>query len=359
MLKRLLSFSTAMGFLALCLTTSTAWAVERCVLAELFTEVDCIACPHAEGALDSLTEEYPDSCLAIIRYHAETGDIFYRVESGSRKAYYYSWPWYNPTAYFDGLLKVQSAASESAAYSAYKDSIEKRRAIPSPLNMSLSVTYDTLSLGGQASVQVIAVDSVGPDTLHLRYALIESGLIHEDDEYQEVLRDMYPDAEGVSFTIAQGDTFRDTLDFTLDSLWLPQNCDLVTFVQDDSTQEVLQSIQRWIPLPQVPAVVEDLEITLSGSQLLLTWPPVIKDQYGHPLSIDYYRVFRDTSRYFVPGAKALLDSTEELFYLDASCGQVGDPQVNCFYYVTAVAGGLESSSSRAVGEFDMMLKNAK
>ncbi|MCK4596916.1 Omp28-related outer membrane protein [bacterium] len=344
--------------LALCFTVSTTAAVERCVLVELFTWTICHSCPEAEAALDSLTQEYPDSSLAIIRYHCvpAPSDTLYKPESQDRWTSYYGQSSVSRT-FFDGGMMV--AGADDSSYYDFKDSVEVRRAIPSPLSMSLSVTYDTTSRSGQVFAQVIAVDSVEEEDLYLRYALIESEAIHIAEVYQEVLRDMIPDAQGVSFAIDQGETFNDTMDFTIDPLWFPENCDMVVFVQDDDTKEVLQSVQTWIPLFQVPAPVEDLKVTLSDSHLYLDWSPVTKDKNGHPLLVDYYRVFRDTSRYCIPGAKALIDSTAELFYLDTSCGKVGDTQNNCYYYVTAMAGGLESDPSNEVGEFDFYVPNVK
>lgn len=352
--------SLAVALWALCLAALPAWAVDRCVLAELMTWVKCTPCPRAEGALDSLTEEYPNSSLAIIRQHPQSNDPFYQIESKERLIYYHGGPWVIfPTTFFDGVIEIEGAESESTAYSEYKSAIETRLSIPSPLSMDVSVTYDTLSRSGQASVEVVAHDSLGEVDLHLRHVLIESGLIYNEVLYNEVLRDMYPDQDGVSFTVGQGETFRDTVDFTLDPQWLPENCDLVAFVQDDATKEVLQSIQTRIPLAQLPEAVADLEVLLCDSQLFLTWSPVTKDQNGHPLVVDYYRIFRDTSRYFGFGVKTFLDSTAELSYLDTSCHGVDDTLKNCSYYVKAVAGDLESAPSRVVGEVDKYIFRVK
>jgi hypothetical protein len=345
--------------LAFCFAVPTAEAVERCVLAELLTWVDCHPCTSSSHALDSLTQEYPDSSLAIIRYYPQASDPFYKQESYNRTWYYYYPNFIFPTAYFDGGMRVKGAISDSTIYKAYKDSIEVRLIVPSPVSIELSVIYDSLSRSGQAITQVTAVDLVEADMLYLRSALIESGLAHEGVVYNEVLRDMYPNDIGVSFAIQQGGVFRDTMDFTLDPLWHAENCDLVVFVQDDATKEVLQSIQAWIPLPQVPAAAEDVELALADSSLLLTWSPVTKDTYGHPLVVDYYRVYKNTSISVIPDTMALLDSTQALSYPNNSCDHVGDTQLNCYYCVTAVAGGLESSPSRIVGEYDLLVEYVK
>ena len=361
MVRAFLKGSLAVVLLILSFAIPTAGAAERCVLVELFTHFVCDPCDYAEAALDSLTVEYPDSVLAIVRYQMCPGS--FKKPECDQRWYYYSCT-VLPTSFFDGLVPVYEQESDSAAYQAHKDTIEFRRTIPSPLSMSLSVSYDTLSRSGQADVQVIAVDPVAAEGLRLRYTLIESEIPHNDEVCHEFLRDMFPDADGVSFTIAQGDTFNDTTAFALDTLWVPENCALVAYVQDDTTREVLQSIQRvnseWIlPPPPAPLAIEDLTATLCESRLYLSWSEVTEDIYGGPVSVDRYRIYAESSSYVEIGTKSLIDSTTQLHYTDSTCGHVGDLSLNCSYYVTAVAGELESGPSNVVGEFDYYMWNAK
>jgi hypothetical protein len=356
-----LNIGAAIALLTLAGAVSTAAAVERCVLVELMTLVNCPGCPYAEAALDSLTEEYPDSALAIIRYHPSSAPANpFQVPDYRVRWKYYDRPNF-PSIVFDGGMMV--VGGTDTTYNVYKDSIEVRLQVPSPLSMSLSVFFDAPSRMGQAQAQIIAVDSVAPGDLHLRCVLLESGLDWGDEVYEEVFRAIMPDSAGVSLTFTQGDTIDCIVPFTLDSLWLPENCALVAFVQEDATKEVLQSTQRtnseWIAQPPIPAAIADLQVTQSGSQLYLSWSAVTEDWYGNPLSVDYYRIFGEASRYVEHGIKALIDSTAELFYLDGSCGHVGDLSLNCSYYVTAVAGELESNPSNVVGEFDFYVRNVK
>jgi hypothetical protein len=343
------------------IAANPAQAEQRCVLVEYFTSTFCQPCTLATAILDSLTEEYPDSCLAMIRYHPVDSDPFYRSESESRKEYYTSFIMIYPSVYFDGLVRIAGAADSSLQK--YQETIEARLAIPSPLNMSLSATYDSLTGGGQLIAQVGATDSLGGQDLRLRYALIESGLVSQGKRYREVLQDMFPDAEGVGFTIAPGEVFHDTVNFDLDDLWVPEDCSqmdtlrigCVAFVQDDDTKEILQSIQTPLTLPLEPVIVRDLVATLSGSDLLLTWSPVTMDKYCRPITVDAYRVYRCSDKNYNPNTAVLLDSTTETFYLDSSCPCLHDLLDNCFYYVTAELEGRMSQPSSAVGEIDHYL----
>ncbi len=333
-----------------------ARGAERCVLVELFTHVTCGGCEHAKAALDSLTDEYPDSALTIIRYHPFSASPFFQQEAFNR-AYFYLLG-VIPMAVFDGGDKLVTATADSA-YIKYKAHIEGRRAVPSPVIMDLAVSYDAESREGQAITQVTAVDSVICGDLRLRYALIESDLPYSGEVLHEILRDMYPADAGVGFTIQQGQTHVDTVGFVLDPQWLPENCDLLAFVQCDIGKDVLQSTQRPIPVSLPPKPVQDLRIILFTPHLFLTWSPVTQDQAGSPISVDYYRVFRDTALHSDASGKALIDTTSLPSFMDTTSEYVGNPELNYSYFVTAVAGGMESDPSNQVGEFDMPMRRVK
>jgi len=111
-----------------------------------------------------------------------------------------------------------------------------------------------------------------------------------------------------------------------------------------------------------PAAVEDLEIyTAFGTVLPVTkdirliWSPVTTSYQGNPQPVDFYTVYRDTVPYFTPGPAKLLATTATTTYVDPNAA--GNTAVNYFYCVTAWKSGLESASSREVGEFDRGLLN--
>jgi len=364
MLKRSL-FLSVIGMVAILgVSVYGVAAAEWCVLLELFTHIGCPGCPNAEQALDSLTCEYGSDSLVIIRYHVIPGnDPFYRQESFNRALNYYGiggTPW----VFFDGGMKVIEAHSVAEAYADYKANIDARMTVASPLSMTLSATYDSLSRSVSGIVQVTAEDTVPDYPLTMRVALIESFLVEEDEVYREIMRDMIPDEEGLSFSIEPEGTYCDTVNFVLDTLYQEENCDLVVFIQDDSTLSdstcsVLQSIQQPLPVPRTPMAMTDLSITKSESSLSFSWSAVTEDTRGFFQPVDRYRIYRDTSHFYQPEELVLLDSTVGLDFLDDDAGHVGDPDLNGFYVVTAVAGDKESEPSTVVGEIDKFLSNGK
>ena len=98
----------------------------------------------------------------------------------------------------------------------------------------------------------------------------------------------------------------------------------------------------------IPGTVEAPTVTSISSavgaiQIQFQWTPISDARYN---------VYRGTNPSFTPGtplAKDLADPN----YTDGDPGIVGDPNVNYYYAVTAVVGGIESSPSDCVGEFDI------
>lgn len=116
-------------------------------------------------------------------------------------------------------------------------------------------------------------------------------------------------------------------------------------------------------LDVVPKAVDDLSATLSdgsskssSGDIYLQWSAVTLNLNDHPVWVDRYRVYRDTT--VEDAGSTLIDSTEDLFYLDTT-GVVGDTGTHYYYSVTAVSVTKESDDSDPVGEFDRTLINAK
>ena len=99
-----------------------------------------------------------------------------------------------------------------------------------------------------------------------------------------------------------------------------------------------------------PAAVANLDVTLSGADLFLSWAPVNSDTSGGPEQIDHYIVFRDTiAGGTLPDSLAALSDT---CYLDP--GAAGG---SYYYLVRAVdTAGQKSEPSQRVGSFEQELR---
>ncbi len=100
-------------------------------------------------------------------------------------------------------------------------------------------------------------------------------------------------------------------------------------------------------LVQTPVGVGPIvTITKYGNNVRLTWDAVI--------GATRYRVYRSTEAHFIPSPGNVVSTMTASNYTDT--GRIGDPNVNYFYVVTALAAQeRESLPSNAVGEFDFAL----
>lgn len=237
--------------------------------------------------------------------------------------------------------------------------VADRRAVSSPLKMTMQVELDAKADSGTVHVEIVATDTIPFTGLYIRFTVIEDDLTSGLKHYDQILRDYFPSTTGYSITIAEGDTLSFSEDFEIDPSWVLENCRVLVFVQNGKyvaqyKREVAQAIQGPLLAP-VPDAVANLTVTLLESDLVLQWSPVSTDTSGNPVEVDYYQVYRDTLSFFEPGSDPFT-STTDTFYVDDS-GVVGDTGTHYYYAVTAVAGSKESDFSGTVGEFDTGLTN--
>jgi hypothetical protein len=267
--------------------------------------------------------------------------------------------WNPPTLWVDGQDALNGSGTISWLRTQYQNMISARLTVSSPVTMDLQVEYGAKDQTGTVHVQVVATEPITLTDLHLRIAVTESGLSDEGVDYDQVLRDYFPDRFGTAFSIALGDTFAHSQDFVIKTAWEAENCEIVAFVQDSTSynvREVLQAAKSPVIVP-APDQVAGLTVTLAELDLALSWSPVATDTQGKPLAVEYYNVYRDTVSFFGPGSEPLA-STTDTFWVDVG-GVVGDTVTQYYYWVTAVAGYKESECSSLAGEFDRDLITGK
>jgi hypothetical protein len=96
-------------------------------------------------------------------------------------------------------------------------------------------------VSGSVTVTVKVRESLTTTANVLRVVVIEDDVIAAAHEYDFVARDLLDD-EPLSVA-AVGDSAVVTRTITVDSSWNVNNMDVIAFVQDDLTKEVLQSIR--------------------------------------------------------------------------------------------------------------------
>ncbi|MEO0109081.1 MAG: hypothetical protein ABIK62_07960 [candidate division WOR-3 bacterium] len=221
----------------------------RIVLAEFFTWARCAYCPHAASALDSLAREFADS-VALVAYHRRiAGDTISPAYVEKRCSRYYSGGG-EPATVFDGYGPVRTASPEENLETFRNHILVCRSRSP---KVQLHLTGDVSLNRGRAVIQVCGLDSAPAGGLRLFTAVVEDSVCFKlsgayETLFNHVLRLMLPNEDGRLVTNVGRDTFAVAEEFALAPEWNPRMLGIVAFVQDTTTNQVLQtSLVRRLP----------------------------------------------------------------------------------------------------------------
>jgi thiol-disulfide isomerase/thioredoxin len=229
-------------------TTSEAGnLVPRVIMVEMFTATWCRNCPEAEAALNSLMEDPGPEAICIVAYHGTPDrDVLASEETAARIDWYESDPGFPvivggfPTVVFDGSRFVQGARTPEEAEVNYRIEVNARKDVGSPLSIRLSGSID--SQGGDVTALVRVEDRLPEGSLVLNLVVIEDHVAQWGpwtSVYDFVTRDILQ-AEEINVE-SVGDSVSVERQFTLGEGWIPDNMDVIAFVQDSNTKEILQS----------------------------------------------------------------------------------------------------------------------
>lgn len=217
------------------------------VLIEVGTGTGCQYCPGAAMALHDLyTNGDP---VAGIEYHSyNSGDPFNTPEAAARNA------WYNisgyPTAQFDGEYNEYVGGSNTTSmYSSYLPIVNAR--MNDLTDFELEIYGDNTGNLYDIVVRVTHVGSYTGTNLKVRFALTETDIPYSWQgqsmiEYCERL--MAPDENGTAVSFTSGTVQDVNLTFTFDNTWIPANCELIAWIQDDDNKYVLHTTSVMLPL---------------------------------------------------------------------------------------------------------------
>lgn len=239
----------------LCLLTGiivTAQQVPRqMVVLEIGTGTWCQYCPGAAmGADDLIANGYN---VAVVENH--NGDSYANAGSDARNSYYNITGF--PTAKFDGTLTYEGGNHTQSLYTTYVPMVNQRNAVLSSFTVDIKGTHtgDTYTITVVIN-KVAAYTGAGP--LKLQLALTESELAvswQGQTELNYVNRVMVPDYNGSDVSFTSGNMQIYSLTFTKDASWVADHCELVAFLQDNSTKEILQGNKVSLTALQAPMTV--------------------------------------------------------------------------------------------------------
>lgn len=184
--------------------------------------------------------------MAVIENH--NGDSLANAYSNARNSYYGITGY--PTTKFDGIL-TQVGGGSSSLYASYLIKVNQRNAVLS--NFTVDLQFEHLT--GNNYHATVVVEKVAPysgTNLKLRVVVTESSLDINwglGPDVNSVNRLMVPNQTGTTLDFSSGDVQTIDLNFTMSSGWAAENCELIAFVQDDASKEILQADLKTMAIP--------------------------------------------------------------------------------------------------------------
>lgn len=242
-------------FLLNCSILMIAQVPRKYVVAEEFTGIDCSGCPTAAKVLDQLMEE--KGKLIVIGYHENhysASNPIFNNPNGQKRLSYYG---------VTGLPTVEMDGSSTMPYPAdikdFESKYDQRIALSSPVSIALTLT----PLSGKnykADVTVTKQGALPSGPLKLMVAVTERNIDYTwmtMNKLNYVERLMLPDASGTVLNIS-GNSQTNSFTFALNPKWQSDYCDVVVFVQNDATKEIIQADKASCALLQTNDVSPDL-----------------------------------------------------------------------------------------------------
>jgi thiol-disulfide isomerase/thioredoxin len=218
-----------------------AGASQRVIVFEDFTATWCTYCPGAARGIDELDFRAFDSVVSIAYHSSNSGDPYYNAAAATRASYYGLQGY--PTVRMDGKYdSVVGGVHTGTMYPTYRQMYDARKSASSPLEIEATCTYDSTTRTGHLEA-VLRNTSGASVSGQLQCVVVENHIYYPwqgMDSLQYVERMMLPDASGEAVTIPAGDSLVKTRDFALTTGVVAANSEIVVFVQNNSTKQMIQ-----------------------------------------------------------------------------------------------------------------------
>ena len=219
---------------------------------EHFSSSTCVTCVTADKILETVLLETGFERITSLGYHTyfpAPGDPMYleAKDANDARIEFYRLAT-NPAMYIDGVI------SELATFdleSRLKNAIEIRDLKAPAARLEIfEYVKNTGAITGR--VRIEALDNLSDITL--RIALIEKGREYHDapgsngqTRFIDVLRDFYPDAQGISVTLVAGRRQFVDFNFATRDNWPLDELEVIAFLQEATSKEVLQAVCTLYP----------------------------------------------------------------------------------------------------------------
>jgi hypothetical protein len=231
----------------------------KMVLLEIGTGTWCPYCPGAAMGADDLIENGKN--VAVIEYHG--GDEYETTNGGNRLN------WYGVTAYptsiFDGLLKYEGGSASNSLYTAFLPKYNQR--IETKTHIDLDLNGEVAGLGYTIKANVTRDENLNDHSNNIFVVVTESEIEQAwqgQSHLNFVQRLMVNGSQGTPIDWANGEEQELEFSFTRDMAWNIMHTEVIVFVQDMDTKEVLQA--QKMPLSSIlPENENDLSVMAANN----------------------------------------------------------------------------------------------
>ncbi|MBD3233098.1 MAG: T9SS type A sorting domain-containing protein [candidate division Zixibacteria bacterium] len=261
----------------------TANASPRMVLGEDFTNTACVPCAGADPMLNYLVDEYYD-VFALVRYHTywpSDQDPFYLYNVPENEARITLYGVNSvPNLHLDGV-------DRGYQYNTWENYLLLAMSDASPLEIYLENNWNPDTREANLYASITATDDISSGNLRFYVTYTEDSLYYNGgngvEDHFQVMRDIVPNPQGESFTIANGETVNFDRIVSIDNEIIEANCVIVVWVQDYVTLEVYQAAK--IRADLTTSSVDD------GNETVIPRSTKLSQNYPNPFNAQTKIVF--------------------------------------------------------------------
>jgi hypothetical protein len=222
-------------------TSGTSVKVNRKVLVETSTNVNCVNCPQVGRYLDLIDTAVAgitssDTNVIIIKMHSSIfpADPFYLFNTpiNSKRQVYYG-VLFNPSGYLNG------ATMPTFNSQTWTNSINLALSQNETQSLNFTNSFNTTSNSGVLNISISQLSGSPASDLVMHVAIVESKMYYgggssEEKWFNCVLRDLITGTDGESISLP----YNASKDYTLKSGINPENASIIVFTQSTETKEV-------------------------------------------------------------------------------------------------------------------------
>ncbi len=261
------------GSLLFVLMLNAQQVAKNLVVVEIGTGGWCPYCPGAAMGADDLVEN--GHSVAIIENH--NGDPYATDFSDARNNYYTISSY--PSALFNGQNVVPGGDHDQSMYSYYLPRYNNAIDDLTSFEVEMEVT-STDDSNFDVTVTINKVEDYAGTNLVSHLVITQSHIEYSwqgMDEFNFVNVAMFPNQNGTSLDFSTEDQI--ILDYNFDVLpeWVLEECEIIAFVQDNSSKEILQGrkADMYIPVGTNNVILDEIIVPAEGLICETTLSPTV------------------------------------------------------------------------------------